>query len=146
MCSLLFNEDKKVQHPACLSQDSEGPLLLLAIAGTDVHPPLLAGFAVGGSNLVIDGRDAGGPQRVDVAQWALVMAFSLGDLLLSKGNTSLTAAATGSQCTKWKQVPLSRHEKAGCSSPATRPRRKSSRSEAGLSPSRSDSVLAQLFR
>ena len=35
----------------------------------------------------------------------------------SKGNTSLTAAATGSQCTKWKQVPLSRHEKAGCSSP-----------------------------
>ena len=24
----------------------------------------------------------------------------------SKGNTSLTAAATGSQCTKWKQVPL----------------------------------------
>ena len=63
----------------------------------------------------------------------------------SKGNTSLTAAATGSQCTKWKQVPLSRHEKAGCSSPATRPRRKSSRSEAGLGPSRSDSVLAQLF-
>ena len=83
---MLFNEDKKVQHPACLSQDSEGPLLLLAIAGTDVHPPLLAGFAVGGSNLVIDGRDAGGPQRVDVAQWALVIAFSLGDLLLSKGS------------------------------------------------------------
>ena len=83
---MLFNEDKKVQRPACLSQDSEGPLLLLAIAGTDVHPPLLAGFAVGGSNLVIDGRDAGGPQRVDVAQWALVMAFSLGDLLLSKGS------------------------------------------------------------
>ena len=49
---MLFNEDKKVQHPACLSQDSEGPLLLLAIAGTDVHPPLLAGFAVGGSNLI----------------------------------------------------------------------------------------------
>ena len=64
MCSLLCNEYKKVQYPASRSQDSEGPLLFLAIAGTDVHPPLLAGFAVGGSNLVIDGRDAGGPQRV----------------------------------------------------------------------------------
>ena len=98
MCSLLFNEDKKVQHHACLSQDSEGPLLLLAIAGTDVHPPLLAGFAVGGSNLVIDGRDAGGPQRVDVAQWALVMAFSLGDLLLSKGSTRMVLVSN--RCSK----------------------------------------------
>ena len=81
---MLFNEDKKVQHPACLSQDSEGPLLLLAIAGTDVHPPLLAGFAVGGSDLVIDRGDAGSAEGVHVTQRALVMALSFWDLLLSQ--------------------------------------------------------------
>ena len=81
---MLFNEDKKVQHPACLSQDSEGPLLLLAIAGTDVHPPLLAGFAVGGSDLVIDRGDAGSAEGIHVNQMALVMPLSLGDLLLSQ--------------------------------------------------------------
>ena len=63
---MLCNEYKKVQYPASRSQDSEGPLLFLAIAGTDVHPSLLAGFTIGRRHFVIDGGDTGSPERVVV--------------------------------------------------------------------------------
>ncbi len=58
-------------------------LFLLAIARTDVHPTLLAGFAVGRRDLVIDGGDAGSAEGVHVTQRALVMPLSLWDFLLS---------------------------------------------------------------
>ena len=55
ICSLLFNEGKKVQRSASMSHDSERPLLLLAVASTDVHPTFLACLAVGWSHLVVNG-------------------------------------------------------------------------------------------
>ena len=66
------------------SEDSQGTLLLIAIAHADVHPPLLSGFAVGRSDLVIDRGAAGSAEGVPVTLGALVMALSLGDLLLSQ--------------------------------------------------------------
>ena len=56
---------------------------LLAVASADIHPARLAGFAVRGCHLVINGRDASSAEGVHVSQRTLVMTWSLGYLLLS---------------------------------------------------------------
>ena len=67
------------------SENSEGTFFLLAVASTNIHPPLFACLAVSGRHLVVDGRNTSRAQGVDVTQRALVMARSFGDLLLSQG-------------------------------------------------------------
>ena len=81
----------RVDDPAFLyllawwcSEDSQRTFLLLAVPSTDVHPARWASFAVGWGYFVIDRRYARRPKGVHVTQRALVMAFGLGDLLLSQ--------------------------------------------------------------
>ena len=71
---------------------------------------------------------------------------ALMEALLEQGQHSHTAAVIGSPCITLKLALPSRHEKAGCSFP-TQPGSTHliHRYEAGLSPSRRNSVLAQLF-
>jgi len=72
------------------SENSKRSFLFFAIAGTNVHPSLLAGFTVGWGNLVIDGGDARRSKGVQVTQRALVMAVCFRDLFLSQGRSSET--------------------------------------------------------
>ena len=44
-------------------------------------------FTIGGPHLVVNGRRAGGAQRVDITQRALVLAVCLGNLFLSQIGT-----------------------------------------------------------
>ena len=84
----------RVDDPAflCLlalwcSEDSQRTFPLLAVPSTDVHPARYACFAVGWGYFAIDRRYARRPKGVHATQRALVMAFGLGDLLLSQSRS-----------------------------------------------------------
>ena len=61
--------------------------LFATVSGTNIHPARKTSFTVGGHHLVIDRRDTGGAQGVDITHRALIVALCLRDLFLSQSGT-----------------------------------------------------------